>query len=112
MQSVAVPPRSLLVFSGEAYEDCLHGIDEVENPSQQHVAQCWHGMQRRTSRCPHCLMINIHSCGQVEEEQLDDSIANLHMLPPSSEHSLPRQGQRVSLTVRRVLRVRKSLLRL
>ena len=27
--SVALLPRSLLVFSGEAYEQCLHGIDEV-----------------------------------------------------------------------------------
>ena len=27
--SVALMPRSLLVFSGEAYENCLHGIDEA-----------------------------------------------------------------------------------
>jgi hypothetical protein len=27
--SAAVMPRSLLVFLGEAYEQCLHGIDEV-----------------------------------------------------------------------------------
>ncbi len=60
------------------------------------------------------LLLSADSQGarQVEEERLDDSIANLHMLSPDVEHSLPRQGQRVSLTVRRVLRVRKSLLRL
>ncbi|KAI8465843.1 MAG: hypothetical protein J3K34DRAFT_76723 [Monoraphidium minutum] len=27
--SVALPPRSLLVFAGDAYEKCLHGIEEV-----------------------------------------------------------------------------------
>ncbi len=31
--SVALMPRSLLVFSGEAYEQCLHGIDEVRAPT-------------------------------------------------------------------------------
>lgn len=29
VMSAALMPRSLLVFSGEAYEHCLHGIDEV-----------------------------------------------------------------------------------
>ncbi len=27
--SVLLMPGSLLVFNGEAYKDCLHGIDEV-----------------------------------------------------------------------------------
>lgn len=27
-------PRSLLVFSGQAYEECLHGIDEVRPLTQ------------------------------------------------------------------------------
>ena len=27
--SVALQPRSLLVFKGDAYTHCLHGIDEV-----------------------------------------------------------------------------------
>lgn len=27
--SVALLPRSVLVFSGEAYEECLHGIDQA-----------------------------------------------------------------------------------
>lgn len=28
---VLLQPRSLLVFSGDAYSECLHGIDEVRN---------------------------------------------------------------------------------
>jgi hypothetical protein len=30
LASVALPPRSLLVFSGAAYESCLHGIEEAK----------------------------------------------------------------------------------
>lgn len=26
---MALMPRSLLVFTGEAYEECLHGIDQA-----------------------------------------------------------------------------------
>jgi hypothetical protein len=29
--SVALQPRSLLVFRGDAYTHCLHGIDEVRS---------------------------------------------------------------------------------
>ncbi len=31
--SVILPPRSLLVFRGDAYTQCLHGIDAVEAES-------------------------------------------------------------------------------
>lgn len=30
-QSVALPPRSLLMFRGAAYTDCLHGVREASH---------------------------------------------------------------------------------
>ena len=30
-QSVALPPRSLLMFRGAAYTDCLHGVREAKH---------------------------------------------------------------------------------
>jgi hypothetical protein len=38
--SVLAPPRSLLVFTGEAYTRCLHGIDEVR--ARVRVRGCAH----------------------------------------------------------------------
>jgi hypothetical protein len=49
----------------------------------------------------------------VAEEVLDGTVANLHLHPevaPGS--SLPRQGERISLTVRRVLKSLPHLIRL
>ncbi|KAK9829179.1 hypothetical protein WJX72_004348 [[Myrmecia] bisecta] len=74
--SVACMPRSLLVFKDEAYEDCLHGIDEVT------------------------------------EEVIDASVANASACGLAIGSGLPRGGERFSLTIRRVLKVRKNLLRL
>jgi len=36
--SVLLMPGSLLIFNGEAYEGCLHGIDEVHHHTSQTVA--------------------------------------------------------------------------
>ena len=44
VQSVAVLPRSLLVFGGEAYKDCLHGIDEVSTSCSSALHNPCHGM--------------------------------------------------------------------
>jgi hypothetical protein len=35
--SLLAAPRSLLVFTGDAYEQCLHGIEEVR-PKQRVLA--------------------------------------------------------------------------
>jgi hypothetical protein len=51
----------------------------------------------------------------VEAEELDASVCNLHLcegegVAPGGQ--LPRGGERVSLTIRRVLKVLKNVLRL
>lgn len=71
--SVALMPRSLLVFKDEAYTDCLHGIDAVQ------------------------------------EDVLDDTVVNPEATGLQAGAGLPRSGERVSLTVRRVTRVMKAL---
>ncbi len=51
---------------------------------------------------------------QVEAELIDDRVANLDAHPELGLRvgaRLPRAGERLSLTVRRVLRVRRNLLR-
>jgi alkylated DNA repair protein alkB family protein 6 len=35
VESVVLPPRSLLVFTGDAYTGCLHGIDGVEEEEEE-----------------------------------------------------------------------------
>ena len=46
---------------------------------------------------------------QVEAEVLDESVANRSALPPCMDGTLPRERERCSLTVRRVLRTRNLL---
>mmetsp|Transcript_28745 Transcript_28745/g.80933 ORF Transcript_28745/g.80933 Transcript_28745/m.80933 type:complete len:236 (-) Transcript_28745:383-1090(-) len=74
--SVACMPRSLLVFSGEAYTNCLHGINEAH------------------------------------EEVVDKHTMNLEAVGLRPGDALPRGGERISFTVRRVLKVKKNLIRL
>ncbi|PNH04054.1 putative alpha-ketoglutarate-dependent dioxygenase ABH6 [Tetrabaena socialis] len=73
--SLLLAPRSLVVFRDQAFTDCLHSIDEVQ------------------------------------EEVLDGSVANLALCGAEEGAVLPRGGERISLTVRRVARVLPSLLR-
>jgi hypothetical protein len=47
---------------------------------------------------------------QVEEEVIDGSVANASALPTGETKTLARGGERLSLTVRRVLRVRSILM--
>ncbi|KAK9907716.1 hypothetical protein WJX75_008717 [Coccomyxa subellipsoidea] len=71
--SVALQPRSLLVFRGDAYTHCLHGIDEVE------------------------------------EDVLDDTVANRDALPDPGTRVMKRGAERLSLTARRVLQVKNIM---
>ena len=108
--SVALMPRSLLVFHGEAYEDCLHGIDEV-CPLQTTLLDC------HKKQCP----VRHLACScrqaksgmrmrlQVEADVMDDSVANRAAVPASVNGTLPRDRERYSLTVRRVLRTKNLL---
>jgi alkylated DNA repair protein alkB family protein 6 len=73
---VACLPRSLLVFTGDAYSGCLHGIDALET------------------------------------EHIDASIVNGEGVGLQPGDELLRGGERISLTVRRVLKVKKNLLQL
>jgi hypothetical protein len=47
---VALPPRSLLVFAGDAYEKCLHGIEEVTEERLDHSV-----INRRSCLAAACL---------------------------------------------------------
>ncbi|GLC61181.1 hypothetical protein PLESTB_001728400 [Pleodorina starrii] len=53
----------------------------------------------------------LHCIEEVSEELLDESVANLDMYGLSPGTTLPRGGERISLTVRRVARVMPSILR-
>ncbi|KAK9818464.1 hypothetical protein WJX74_005791 [Apatococcus lobatus] len=74
--SVLLMPRSLLIFRHSAYEECLHGIDEVVQDHFSHQ---------------------------------EDDLTLYGLQAPCSLH---RKSERVSLTIRRVPRVRRGLLRL
>jgi alkylated DNA repair protein alkB homolog 6 len=77
--AVVLNRRSLLVFKDDAYTECMHGIDAVE------------------------------------EEELDDTVENPSAVHPADRSEkggkvyLRRTGTRISLTVRRVLKVHAAL---
>jgi alkylated DNA repair protein alkB family protein 6 len=91
--SVFLPPRSLLVFRGGAYTAHMHGIDAAGSDEvgasvlNREAAAAWWAQQRGGAG------------GQLSP-------------PPASTLSIPRGPLRVSLTVRRVRRVRAGMLRL
>lgn len=74
--SVVCQPRSLLIFRGEAYSGCLHGILEAE------------------------------------VENIDGSVVNAAEAGVTVGQRLPRGGERISLTVRRVFKTLSLGLRL
>lgn len=75
--SVLLEPRSLVLFQGALYSDCLHSIDFVE------------------------------------EDRLDASVVNLEgSLAGGGGGSVPRGVERVSLTMRRVLKTGNRFVRL
>ena len=75
--SVLLEPRSLVLFQGALYSDCLHSIDFVE------------------------------------EDRLDASVVNLEgSLAGGGGGSVPRGGERGSLTMRRVLKTGNRFVRL
>jgi hypothetical protein len=62
---------------------------------------------------------NLFNCvflSQVEEERLDESVVNLHLCGLPSDvgvgSTLPRGSERLSLTVRRVEKVVKNVIKL
>lgn len=103
--SLAAPPRSLIVFSGDAYTSCLHGIDatdaEIIDASIVNVRAA--GLWLDGAACG--------VCGRDDRPQVEDSTTTTRLcacgLPAT--RTVPRSEARVSLTVRRVLRVRKGL---
>lgn len=74
--SFLLMPRSLLIFTDEAYTSCVHGILEVD------------------------------------EEELGDHVVNMDACRvPAGQATVSRGPERISFTVRRVLKVHKNLLR-
>jgi len=83
---VWLPPRSLLLFTGEVYSDFLHGIQDVtEDAMDDTVVNWW----RAAELCP----------GAREAGQASGCNA-----------VVARERTRVSLTCRNVLKVRKVLM--
>jgi hypothetical protein len=57
-------------------------------------------------------MMHLGSCGfwrQVEEDVLDDTVANRDALPDPGTRVMKRGAERLSLTARRVLRVKNIM---
>ncbi|KAF6266172.1 hypothetical protein COO60DRAFT_646603 [Scenedesmus sp. NREL 46B-D3] len=138
--SVLAMPRSLLVFTDEAYHSCLHGIEEVteerldasvvnpealEQQQQQHHHQ-GHQQETQQQTQQQRQQQGQASCGEtcappaaqgnsVGEAQQGDGCSGSFGDGSSGcgtdaiTLSVPRQGARVSLTIRRVLRVHKAL---
>jgi alkylated DNA repair protein alkB family protein 6 len=88
--SVVLPPRSLFIFKDDAYEEYLHGIDFVEEEIVDESVV--NPPQRATA------------AGAVEEavEETSETEAAATAKPPPT---IKREGTRVSLTIRRVLKV-------
>eukprot|EP00877_Chromochloris_zofingiensis_P005928 jgi/Chrzof1/1589/Cz10g13170.t1 len=91
--SVALLPRSLLIFKDDAYDACLHGIEETDmerlDPSVVNMNEC------RGLLLPYATA----GCAADDQDQQPEELSVV----------LPRTGERISLTVRRVLRVHKGL---
>jgi len=87
--SVVLPPRSLFIFKDDAYEQYLHGIDFVE---EDIVDDSVVNPQQTENR-------NFQKSGGDEEAVA--AIPTATVAPPV----LKRDGTRVSLTIRRVLKV-------
>ena len=90
--SVALPPRSAVAFWGGAYAHCLHGIDEA------------------TADAVDGSVINSAEAGLLPRDgRGGEGHAAAAASSSAPAASIPRSALRVSLTVRRVLRVRKGL---
>ena len=112
MTSVVLRPRSLLFFSDEAYTSHLHGIDQVWATSS-HSCRSFAPVRRGAMSVVHCLP-GAHQlvCSQASIDIVDDTVCNANTFGLQHGDELLRQGERVSLTVRRVERVMPRLLRL
>jgi len=99
--SVALAPRSLVVFTGEAYKSLLHGIAaETEEALDASVLNREDEGVRRACREAEAVS---PSCGGARR--------SLRVIPRGGGGGEGGgAGERISLTVRRVLRVRRNLL--
>ena len=99
--SVALAPRSLVVFTGEAYKSLLHGIEaETEEALDASVLNREDEGVRRACREAEAVS---PSCGGARR--------SLRVIPRGGGGGEGGgAGERISLTVRRVLRVRRNLL--
>ncbi|XP_011089770.1 alpha-ketoglutarate-dependent dioxygenase alkB homolog 6 isoform X2 [Sesamum indicum] len=90
--SVALMPRSLLIFKDKAYSDFLHGIKDCE-------------FQRFDEA------VNVTNCLK-SEAQLAHTISGLKIDGEAGDNVIHRTGTRVSLTCRVVTKVHKHLIKL
>jgi hypothetical protein len=122
--SLLLQPRSLLIFCNDAYHKFSHGIDTVRitltltvtlSPIHRFwLSKCWLGyLVRAEFRSPILpLSTALLRNTQAEEDFMGESIVNLGATGLQLGDLVERKGERVSLTVRRVLKTRKNLVRL
>lgn len=100
--SVILRPCSLLVFSDELYSNWLHGIDFVkEDVLDDSVVNSWEAFEHGPAGCGEP---NEAPCSNEDSRGASESSAS-DLMP----NSLPRKGERVSLTVRHVPKTMRSL---
>ena len=96
-ECVYLRPRSLLVFTSQAYHNHLHGIAAVRGSLALLDNEGGH---------------QINNSLQTAMENMEASVVNADLAYVKPGNSTARLGTRCSLTFRRVLRTRQSLLRL
>ena len=114
--SVLLQPRSLLIFCDQAYEECLHGIDEVSTHSTKDWATCKLAGDSTLCLCASTSLLSSWiGCSdllQITADEMHGGIANLEWTGLQPGDIVERKGERISLTVRRILKTRKNILRL
>ena len=101
--SVALAPRSLVVFTGEAYKNLLHGIEAVKEEVLDASASV-------LNRDDDAVRSASREAAVSENGSSSSSVRVILRGGGGSEGG--ETIERISLTVRRVLRVRRNLLRL
>jgi hypothetical protein len=99
--SLALPRRSLLVFAGPAYEECLHGIDEAE------VERLDASVLNRGDFVSTTAAAADGSSGGGEGGEGGEGGGGDG--GGGKDPCLVRTGERLSLTIRRVLKVHRGL---
>jgi alkylated DNA repair protein alkB homolog 6 len=97
MVSVVLPPRSLFIFKDDAYEQYLHGIDSVE---EEILDDSVVNAEIRNQRS-----LGDQGAGENDAAAAAAAGKQVEIGAAGAPPVLRREGTRVSLTIRRVLKV-------